>query len=490
MKRHTGRLVGAGVVFAAAIVTAGTPWLSLADGQPPAVLNAAPAAEFKPVPLPDPKIPGFKFPEDEGTIVGWTQKDDQKSINLHGWGIWTALHMPSGQTYNGQPLSVFETWLTPDDILTAQATGRANAAAVPRVPRPAHRLRQFNRAARAEGAAPGGGDSTVTGFVKFAPSGADHILAQGLFNSATLNDLLAQGKADVPAFPTDSVALKSVFRTLARGSLVGGRYFRLEAWPGPPETPAQFPPPLWKQWVWVDTQEPGDGPGDGSVDTTGAPDGSTRTPATTYGLGRFIYYRLTAADALAHNAIRSTFAARPEGVAVTGDPAVLLGMHVTSREITRWTWQTFWWTPDAANPPAPSSKEVAAARPAALTSGAGAAKNYAMSIGYDMLTPATPNAGGGDNGAPIYVYNPWLEAGFGPGALPDSKPWAFGGKNYDNKFGIQTNCMSCHEQAHYAKEPSTMAPRYTADRYIDLNSPQFKGTLRVDFLWSVADNAH
>src|SRR4029079_5321056 len=82
--------------------------------------ETAPAAAFKPVPLPDPKIPGFKFPEDEATIIGWTQKNDQKAINHRGWGIWTARHMPSGQTFNGQELSVFETWLTPADILTAQ----------------------------------------------------------------------------------------------------------------------------------------------------------------------------------------------------------------------------------------------------------------------------------------------------------------------------------------------------------------------------------
>src|SRR6266849_3185218 len=110
---------------------------SRAEAQP-AKANLAPARAFKAVPLSDPKIPGFKFPETEATIVGWTQKNDQKAINLHGWGIWTALHMPSGETYNGQPLSVFETWVTPDDILTAQATGTAILASVPRVPRPLH----------------------------------------------------------------------------------------------------------------------------------------------------------------------------------------------------------------------------------------------------------------------------------------------------------------------------------------------------------------
>ena len=38
--------------------------------------------------------------------------------------------------------------------------------------------------------------------------------------------------------------------------------------------------------------------------------------------------------------------------------------------------------------------------------------------------------------------------------------------------------------------PVPTAPKYTADRYIDLTGPQFKGTLKVDFLWSIPDNAH
>jgi hypothetical protein len=343
---------------------------------------------------------------------------------------------------------------------------------------------------RGAGATPSGGEATVTGFVKYNPEGADHILTKGLFKATTLNDLLAKAMTDVPPFPVATVSLKSVFRTLTRGSLVGGRYFRLEAWPGPPPTPAPFPPPQWKRWVWVDTQDPGDGPGTGAVDATGAPDGSSRTPATTYGLGRFVYFRLSATNALAFNAIRSTLRGAPVGVAVAGDPALLLSMHVTSREITRWTWQTFWWTADPTDPPAPSSKKVAADRPNKLAKGKGAAKNYAMSIGYDMLSPATPNTGGGNNGTPIYAYNPWLGAGFGPGVLPDSKPWTYKGTTYDNKFGVQTNCMSCHGQANYTNKPVSTTPKYTADRYIDLDAPQFKGTLKVDFLWSIPGNAH
>src|SRR5439155_25913865 len=134
----------------------------------------------------------------------------------------------------------------PDDILTAQATDIKDMATVPRVPRPAHRLRQFNRLPRGAEATFSGGESTVTGFVKYDPSGANQIISKGLFKAATLNGMLAQMNTDIPAFPVTTVALKPVFKTLARGALVGGRYFRLEAWPGPPATPLAFPPAQWK----------------------------------------------------------------------------------------------------------------------------------------------------------------------------------------------------------------------------------------------------
>ena len=38
------------------------------------LLTAAASAQITAVPLPDPKIPNFKFPEAEGTIVGWVDQ--------------------------------------------------------------------------------------------------------------------------------------------------------------------------------------------------------------------------------------------------------------------------------------------------------------------------------------------------------------------------------------------------------------------------------
>src|SRR6185312_3824158 len=95
---------------------------------------------IQPVPLPDPKIEGFKFPEDEQTILMWIKASKQKEINLHGWGIWAALTSP----VQGQDQRVFETWLTPDNIISARLIGVADTGKLgrdlptPTVPRQFH----------------------------------------------------------------------------------------------------------------------------------------------------------------------------------------------------------------------------------------------------------------------------------------------------------------------------------------------------------------
>ena len=77
--------------------------------------------------LPDPRIPGFHFPESEATLTGWITALSRGSAadaapaafertHLHAWGVWTALTAETNQLLGGQKLRVFETWLTPDDL--------------------------------------------------------------------------------------------------------------------------------------------------------------------------------------------------------------------------------------------------------------------------------------------------------------------------------------------------------------------------------------
>jgi hypothetical protein len=465
--------------------------MMLAAAFEPAARTAADRCSFKPVPLPDPKIPEFRFPEAEVTILEWiadsaskdprVRRGAERKINRHAWGIWMAVTAVSDQTFGTQKLRVFETWNTPEEILkTPEEKARDEA---PRRPRPLSPLRQLEKVTR-EGRKAGSGIESVTGFVKFDPSGARHLALQGLLQRRTLNSLLDHGQDSVPAFPVTAISLKPVFQTLGRGArlitgkpgpMARGRYYPLAVWPGPPDPPKTYRPLDWTTWVWIDVK----GPDQGKHEVVrGAapgkePPASTLEPKVTYGLQRFLHFPLSAADADTLNAIYKKNE-RDEAEVKAGDYAVLVAMHATSREITRWTWQTYWWVPDANDPKPPSSKAIAADRPDGLRKGV--AGNYAMVPGYSMVLPDQPLTGGKDVGKPVFAYNPYMEAAFGPGRLRGDK----------NNFGVQTNCMSCHALASYSRDGTDLTIlRYVGDRYVDLRGKEFEGNLKTEFLWSI-----
>jgi hypothetical protein len=446
------------------------------------------ASEIVPEFLPDPRIPGFGFPESEATLTRWitelTRGDTAtiapaafEKIHGHGWGLWTALTMETAQRQEGQRLRVFETWLTTDEV--AESSGDVGRQAFARRA-PLRRLAplKIREVEREQGESPTPIER-VMGFVKFDPTAVDHIVRQSLLHTTALNALLEGGAQQIPPFPSTALAVKPVFQTIRQNELVEGRYYALKTWRGPPDTPRPWGPTHWMSSVWIDILDGGNGRG--AVDEFGLSDGSTRTAETTYPLSSLIHYRLSAADATALNAERAV------PPASAGDIIILIAMHVSGREIARWTWQTFWWTPAPDTPPAPSSSAIAGLRPTQLR---GAPRNYAMALGYTMLSPDQPYVGGSNSTPAVYVYNPWLEARLGPGDLPDSIPgFAPNGQSAANNHGVQTNCMSCHAHATYNPNQRPTAPRLTGARYVDLGAAEFVGTLQVDFLWSIARHA-
>ena len=463
---------------------------------------------FAPVPLPNPRIPGFRFPEPAATVVTWAKTNNAMSIDLHAWGIWTALTRLTNEMYNGQRLRVFETWVTPGDI--TETTSAAALARLSRNPDPVAPLEQFSHSLAvgavanlgAVSSGPSGPEATVVGFVKYDPTAEAFIRLNGLLNTANLNALLSAGEAGVPSFPSTAIALKPVYLPVTH--LVQGRYFMLKTWPGSPALTKDpqtgmyvsndnkaFASSEWGQCIWIDVHPTGAPPPDEgtSVDRTCSVNGSSRTTANTYGVGSFINFQMSATQAQELNA--SAVAHKTQNPdAKAGDYEVLTAMHVATKEITRWTWQTFWWQPNPAMPLAPSTRAMVAARPSQLQ---GPARHYAGCAAYQELNPLEPVTGGSNTGQSVYCFNPYLEASaFGPNAnkLPDSQPGMTtlsDGSSVmtPNDVGVQTNCMSCHEQANYHPGKIGSAPDYTGDRYVDLNDPAFRRTLQADFLWSI-----
>jgi hypothetical protein len=288
--------------------------------------------------------------------------------------------------------------------------------------------------------------------VNWSPEMVADVEKNQLQSVTALNKLLSSGATSI-TMNYRSITLKPTYLWLNPALLVQGRYYQMSTWPGPPEPAAPFPSNRWQQCVWLDSKDATAGSGTGAVDTTCAADGSSRTSQTTYGLAHFIHFKVIAAS------------------------------NVATLEMTEWTWQTFWWQPDAANPPAPSSAAIAATRPRQLK---GAPRHYAQCSDYQMVDPNQPITGG--HGAkPVFCYNPYLEAPFfGPQELPDSRPWTYQGTTYLENAGVTSNCMSCHVQAAYPQDNT--APGFTGDQYIDLNGAPFARHLKMDSAWTIVEN--
>ena len=466
-------------------------------------LLAAPAQAADPdygVPLLNPAIPDYVFPAPETALLTSVNNADTAAIYRHGWGLWASLTAPTTRTaYGIADAPVYLTWLTKQDLVnlstaataatpsatTAGATTRAAASGPGRSLglKPLSQLRKFGidssapkpkAATRAAAVTP---DTQVFETVAYDPTAAKFINDNQLFVLSTIQALYAAGQAEIPTFPVTAVSIKPVYKIVSQSELIGGKYYAMPAWPGTPVVTAEivtsgYPETAWPGCVYVDVTNPG-------ASTSTGIDGacSGQTAASTYGLGDFINYPVTSSNVAAFNA---------EGYDVAaGDYLLLMAMHVTSREMAEWTWQTYFWTPAPMNPPLPSSDAIAAAQPAALSM---PAAHYAMSIGYQMISPNQPINGGNNDGKPVVVYNPYLESGFNAQVFSVSRPVTDPntGVAWTGQVGVETNCMTCHSLAavNFGTGGGT---GYATTFYIGRNDPIFAGTVQTDFLWSIAD---
>jgi hypothetical protein len=473
-------------------------------GSPPASPAATPAPATTDtinygVALPDPKIPGHLFPTPEPVIISAVDTSDATGISLHGWGLWKSLTTPSSETAYGIPNApVYLTWLTKGDLESLSTPQSSDAGAKAAAPtrtlglKPVTQLLKFGIDSTAPKGQPHGlraaTPSTATSplllpdtqtfeVVAYNPEAAKFINDNKLFNLSTIKGMYAAGKTAIPSFPNTAVAIKPVYKVISSTELIGGKYYAMPAWPGTPVTTSAivtngFPETDWPGCVYIDVTNSGTSAATGISGTCSGPDASS-----TYGLGDFINYPVTASNVGAFTA---------EGYSVAaGDTLLLMAMHVTSREITEWTWQTYFWTPTPMNPPLPSSDAIAVAQPKELT---GPAAHYAMSIAYQMISPNQPVTGGNNNGKPVVAYNPYLESGFSASTFQTSRAVTNPntGVAWTGQVGVETNCMTCHGMAS-VNFGTGSGTSYGTTFYVATDDPMFKNTVQVDFLWSIAD---
>ena len=455
-------------------------------------VTTANSATFKAVPMPKKLISGLAFPTDSILINKWISNpkyDNVKAGNFennpdiinHGWDIWYALTAYTNESYDNQKLRRFETWYTPDDIkkaLTDQLVNKSKVS-LKSMKRNRGKLKTPSQFHTGKNLSTSTGD--IVSFVKYDPSSANHIFDHKLFFKSKLNAISKSGAAfpEIPDFPTSGVTLKPIFDPLSEADLVKEKCadcYKIAVWPGEQNNPERkFGEDDWNTFVYVTLT------------------GQTDKEKLIYSVNEFIHFK-------ADEEI-----AKSREIKV-GDFLILRAMHVTTREIKRWTWQTFWWSPNPNSPFKPSSETTASYKPDQLDH---ASKHYAMAIAYSMVKPAQPYYNGsGKEANSLYAYNPYLEASFGPYQVikddlaiggtfstGDQYVQAYGidqrvGTKL-NQFGMQTNCMSCHGQARYIPGITTTDSSsylYITDQYFDLKAPYFKGAVKLDFTWSIQGN--
>ena len=150
-------------------------------------------------------------------------------------------------------------------------------------------------------------------------------------------------------------------------------------------------------------------------------------------LSAFIHRELATDDELA----TARIASRDDSLE-RGDHVVLVAVHLTTKEIPDWTWETYWWHDR------PDDGAFAAGRPPAIR---GAAASYVMDATFSTDKPC---------------FNPWLEARF-----PN---------------GLHSNCVTCHQRAVIGAADYLPVTR---GRLRD-DDPYFAGHPPTDFVWSIA----
>ena len=420
---------------------------------------------------------GFDRAASSHTLLGDVYAQDMAAIRAHAWDVWAGLSAPSGSaTSDGQMLPVWETWFSATEVFD----DRYARDTEPTAHRPVRH--DLEIPLQSQHHVVPGRSAAVMSFVKFNPPAAQFIWDERLYLRQTLNGL--QGRFDavdapveerqIKPFPRDAVVLKVVFWLIksadSRQSQDG--LTALPYWDpdDPPPPDGQTPTHLtWSHCVAVDPTNRRSG-STASITCNGRP-----AMASVVNLDDFYHYRLgtpeDVAQARKFMAILSgvgheqeRFVTNEQQVPELDDHIALVAMHVTTKEIENWTFQTFWWSPSPDLPPFGDD------RPDRVV---GPWRHYAMCAAYSMVTPRLPDL------SPHRCFNPFLETDLGPTAS-----YQIAGQTYppDPMAGTRSNCMNCHMRAAWGSTPPAN-PANTG--FIPPNDPSLAGKVKTDFMWSL-----
>ena len=423
-------------------------------------------------------IGGFSFPEDSTAIYTWLTNRDTDNITKHAWGIWAGLTKKTGQMYQGDSLCVFETWMGVKEVAALCRTVATKGQQVEQLKTGRTQLSVPRQFTHAQVLANNVIDTSFQLFetVSYNPGAAQYAIDNKIFNQSVLNQYKVQnGIGRIKPFPNNAITLKPTYYA---GVPDGNGLIRVPTWPGMPNPPKPFKDTVWNTYVYADVRNSQPANKKLVPVTTKNPTAEQIKNATC-NVSDFINYKL---DKEAAEYLNNTEDIDNPKVFKAGDIILLVAMHVGTKEISNWTWQTFFWSYQPNTPFAPSSTVEANLRPSQIK---GAAAHYAVSTAYAMVWPNQPVNGGTNTGVePIIAFNPYLEAGFTPSTFVNKNATYPNKLNPDFKYGVQTNCMSCHALATVSGNVG-----YTTDQYISMDDKAiFNNEIQVDFAWSIQGN--
>lgn len=470
--------------------------LLTASGAAPAQQAGAAAAAAAPI-YPQPIPAQYNIPGNRAAIQKLADTNDVKGIRKHAWDVWSGLTADSRSKYQGKPLPIWETWLATSQVFTSppkEVSPNGDLAPLPKPNRDFKSPHQFAHGASALRLAQMTNPGALVGFNKFDPSMTRYIWvghegpagagskppyfyssfkSQWSLNLAWPADTRLADRKVVDA-PASALELKPVLQLVFANKLTA-----IPFWQGPrastvaacanvdvaklvkPKghvTPSNChpDPSTWTSCVVVDAKNPAAAlraatPQElASADTSQVPGCKN---AQYGGIDLLYHFALDTDEAKAYNAAQNTTAA------AKGDSMVLVAMHVNTKEIEDWTWQTFYWQAGQATPDdyPGSTQDKPAKLPAPWN-------NYNMCAAYAQTTK--PNNQGEMN----VCFNPYLETS--PG-IPD---------------GLRSNCVSCHGTAAINNPPTGGYP-LSYYKPVDFNDPQyFECATQTDFSYAVQGN--
>ena len=496
------------------------------------------------VPVTDLPQSVFRSPS---VIGSWIGKDRRDLMKSHAWDLFTAVMTPLYDN-SGETVRLFDTWHSLDEVVPSIGAPVIGFSSGKGGFRDRARLRGFGAARqtahgmkhlpRRDGLAL---SEAVVSDVKYSPAigrmverdlmvKAKDATGKTVVSAYNLSaKVVAGGTAAIPFNDATAVMLKPAFTIVkGKGPTVIARWEeKLNV--TNPLSAASYQLPvnadkrvaterLWTQEavVYPSTTSSWTGPvtyygRDGTV--IPAPANLRSLPK--FNLTDFHYVKLTQAqvDSLKGGILSELLGPNIDNIEA-GDYAVLTSMHIATREIDTWTWQTFWWQP--------KGSETLSANGASLYQQA----LFKLSAAYKPLQHFRAGVGysySDGKGSEVISSNPYLEGSFGlPSALdavfgpdpdiagvniflrnPDGTPLRYNGTTYVHggglamgtkgaAFGLQTNCVTCHTAAAYPTDSVGTLPQGTLGIYPDYGTLTGKENLfvnrvRTHFLWGVAN---